>query len=100
MTRSISRRSTLSVALAVAGAAVFATSGLTLADSESGQHGHYAFKDDASTGGATCVYSTAGKLTEIVVKPPSLWWPDTDSGNNNEHGRVGWQLAVQISMPG
>jgi hypothetical protein len=100
MTHRFSKRSRFSAALAVAGAAVFATSGLTFADSESGQHGHYIFRDDAATGGATCVYSAAGKLTQIVVKAPALWWPDTDSGNNREHGKVGWQLAVQISLPG
>jgi hypothetical protein len=88
--------------VAVAGAALFATSGVALADTETGQHGHYLFKDDSSTYGATCVYSGSGpyKLVQIVVKAPSLWWPDTNSGNNREHGKVGWQLSVQISTPG
>jgi len=75
---------------------------VTLADSETGQHGHYLFKDDATKYGATCIYAGSGpyKLTQIVVKAPSLWWPDTVSGNNNEHGTVGWQLSLQISVPG
>lgn len=96
------KRYRLSAVVALAGAAVFATSGLALADSESGQHGHYVFKDDASTKGATCVYAGSDpyKLTQIVVKPPSLWWPDTDSSNNRQHGLVGWQVSVQISVPG
>ncbi len=92
----------LGAMVALAGAAVFATSGVAFADSETGQHGHYLFKDDPSTNGAVCVYAGSGpyKLTQIIVKAPSLWWPDTDSGNNREHGTVGWQLSVQISVPG
>jgi hypothetical protein len=89
--------------IALAGAAVLATSGIALADSESGQHGHYVFKDDPGTVGATCVYAAVSpgyKLTSIVVKPASLWWPDTNSGNNREHGKVGWRLSLQISEPG
>ena len=83
--------------------AVMASSGVTAAaDTEVGQHGNYIFKDDASTYGATCVYSGSGpyKLTEIVVKPPSLWWPDTNPANNLQHGKVGWQPSLQISKPG
>ncbi len=96
------RRYRLTAIAALAGAALFATSGLALADSETGQLGHYVFKDDQATGGATCVYSGSGpyKLTQIVVKAPSLWWPDTNSGNSKQHGKVGWQPSVQISVPG
>ena len=96
------RRYRLTALVAIAGAALFATSGVALADTESGQHGHYLFKDDSTTYGATCVYSGSGpyKLSQIIVKAPSLWWPDTNSGNNKEHGKVGWQLSVQISKPG
>lgn len=92
------------VVLALAGAALFATSGVTLADTETGQHGHYVFKDDASTFGVNCVYASQGndtyKLTQLVVKAPSLWWPDTNSGSNREHGTVGWRVFVQVSLPG
>jgi hypothetical protein len=101
MVRSGTRR--FAAALALTAAAMLASSGIALANSETGQHGHYLFKDDPVTFGATCVYvplSSGYKLTHIVVKPPSLWWPDTNSGNNREHGRVGWQLALQISVPG
>ena len=53
-------------------------------------------QDDSVNYGATCIYSSSGrrqyKLTQIVVKAPSLWWPDTDSGNNREHGKVCWEL--------
>ena len=96
------RRYRLTALVAIAGAALFATSGVALADTESGQHGHYVFKDDPSTGGATCVYTGSGpyKLVQIVVKAPLLWWPDTNSSNKREHGKVGWQVSVQISTPG
>jgi hypothetical protein len=88
--------------LALAGAALLATSGVAVADTETGQHGHYVFKDDP-TYGATCVYGSYNgkyKLTQIVVKAPKLWWLDTTSENNRERGMVGWALTVQISEPG
>ena len=96
------RRYRFTALLALAGAALFATSGVALADTQTGQVGHYTFKDNASTYGATCIYAGSGpyKLTQIVVKAPLLWWPDTSSSNNREHGTVGWQLSVQISKPG
>jgi hypothetical protein len=90
--------------VAVATAAVFATSGVAVADTETGQHGNYVFRDDSAKFGATCVYASQGggkyKLTKIVVKPPWLWWPDTNSDNNRERGTVGWAMWVQISKPG
>ncbi len=102
MNRGTPRRYRLSALLAVAGAALFATSGVAFADTETGQIGHYVFKDDATKYGATCVYSGSGpyKLTQIIVKAPWLWWPDTNSDNNREHGKVGWQLSVQIAKAG
>jgi hypothetical protein len=74
-----------------------------MADTETGQHGNYLFRDDQVKTGATCVYAAQGgkyKLTQIVVKGPWLWWPDTNSDNNREHGKVGWNVDVQISKPG
>jgi len=90
--------------LAIAGAALFATSGVVYADTDNGQHGNYVFRDDSVKFGATCVYANQGgghyKLSQIVVKAPWLWWPDTNSSNNREHGTVGWDMWVQISNPG
>lgn len=87
---------------ALALGALMASSGIAAADTTTGQVGHYIFKDNAETYGATCVYAGSGpyKLTQIVVKPPSLWWPDTNSANNRQHGKVGWQPSLQISKPG
>jgi hypothetical protein len=102
MTRRTRPAYRLSALLALAGAALFATSGVALADSQTGQVGHYLFKDDATKGGATCVYSGSGTytLTKIVVKAPALWWPNNNSSVNREHGKVGWQLSVLVSKPG
>jgi hypothetical protein len=104
MTGRTPKRYRFTALVAVAGAALFATSGVAVADTESGQHGNYVFRDDSVKFGATCVYASQGsgkyKLTQIVVKAPWLWWMDTDSGNNREHGTVGWQMWVQISNPG
>jgi hypothetical protein len=102
MTRHTPRRYRFGTILALAGAALFATAGVAAADTESGQIGHYNFKDNQSKPNATCIYSGSShySLNQIVVKAPSVWWPDTNSSNNREHGRVGWQISVQISLPG
>jgi hypothetical protein len=89
--------------VALALGALMASSGLAAAaDPETGQHGNYVYKDNETTYGATCVYSGSGpyKLTQVVVKPPSLWWWDSNAANNRQHGMVGWQTSLQISRPG
>ena len=102
MARRTPKRYRFGTILALAGAALFATSGVAVADTQVGQVGHYLFKEGAPAG-ATCVYAHSNgkyKLTQIVVKAPKLWWPDTTSENNRERGTVGWALTVEISEPG
>ncbi len=68
------------------------------ADQENGQHGHYLFNDGSAHGGVICRYagsSPSWTLTSMVVRPPKVWWPDTDSSNHTQHGRVGWRVVVQ-----
>ena len=33
----------------------------------------------------------------MIVKAPSVWWPDTSSNSNTQHGTVGWQ-AFRLSQ--
>ena len=72
------------------------------ADSTHGQTGNYIFIDGApSNTGATCVYTGPNvKLTSIIVKPPKVWWPNTNSSNERQHGTVGWRAIVQTSPTG
>jgi hypothetical protein len=88
--------------VALAGAALMATSGVAMADTETGQVGDYNFRDTQAKPVVSCIYSGSNpyKLTSIVVKPPAVWWPDSSSTNNREHGKVGLSLAVQTSLPG
>ena len=77
MARRTPKRYRFGTILALAGAALFATSGVAVADTQVGQVGHYLFKEGAPVG-ATCVYAHSNgkyKLTQIVVKAPKLWWP-------------------------
>jgi hypothetical protein len=66
-------------------------------EKQTGAVGHYLVIDGLDTPGAKCWYAAGDppKLTRFRVKAPSLWWPDRDSGDNNEHGRVGWQIRIQ-----
>jgi hypothetical protein len=102
MTHRTPRRYRFGAMIAIAGAALFATSGVAAADTENGQHGHFNFRDNQSSPIVNCIYSGTNpyRLTTIVVKAPGIWWPDLNSMNNREHGKVGWQLAVQTSLPG
>jgi hypothetical protein len=74
---------------------------IALADGVHGQTGDYLFTDDSAHAGAVCHQANSAShpetywLTGITVKPPSAWWPDTDSSNNNQHGTVGWRFTVQ-----
>jgi hypothetical protein len=31
----------------------------------------------------------------MVVAPPQIWWPNTNSSNHSEHGTVGWSFKLQ-----
>lgn len=65
---------------------------------QKGAIGHYQVVD-GDTPGVTCVYGPGDvhKLKSFKVKAPSLWWPDTNSDVNTEHGRVGWQIIIEES---
>lgn len=88
-------------ALSVAIGAVLLISGTVNADTTTGQTGHFMFTDAMATPGAKCTYNIASNdeawLHKFTVKPPSLWWPDTSSSSNTEHGRVGWRFVVQYN---
>ena len=61
-----------------------------------GQTGNYEFRDHP---GATCRYVNDWghhlALTKVIVRPPSVWWPDTDPNDPDEHGTVGWRAILQ-----
>lgn len=81
-----------------------ALSGVVAADGTTGQVGHYVFTDTPSKPGATCVYNTTGGseafLNSVVARAPSVWWPDTSSSSNTQHGQVGWKVIVKEGSPG
>ena len=93
-------------AILAASIASLMLSGVASADSTSGSTGNYLFTDSQSTTGATCRYAPDSRgqnlyhVTKIVVRPPSVWWPDQNSSSNSEHGRVGWQATVGRSTDG
>jgi hypothetical protein len=95
--RSLSfRRSFLTLgavlALTVAGALPAAAATTT------GQVGHFAIGDVEGAEIVNCRYNDASgtpKLDKFVAKPPKVWWPDTDSGNDNQQGKVGWRIVIQ-----
>jgi len=63
---------------------------------QTGQTGNYLFTDSSTTAGVVCHYSSTGQnqLDKVTVKAPSVWWPDTSSNSNTQHGTVGWQAFV------
>lgn len=68
------------------------------ADTTTGQVGHYRIDDLEGDEIVNCRYNDASgtpKLDKFVAKPPKVWWPDTDSGNDNQSGTVGWRLVIQ-----
>lgn len=89
-------------ALALAVTAVLALAGAVQADSETGQHGNYLFRDDSGHAGAVCVYAGSNpfRLVQIIVRAPYLWWPDTNAESNTQHGKVGFRGIVRLSKPG
>jgi hypothetical protein len=92
-------RAAFIVATAVAGVALVggeAVAWHTVA--HSGVNGHYSFVDTSATPGARCDYEGAaghGFFKGMKVKPPTVFWPNQDSGNTNEHGTVGWKIKIQ-----
>jgi hypothetical protein len=87
--------------LAVVG--VLALAAPVSADSTTGQTGNYLFTDSMSTPGVRCYYveeSGIAYIHQFTAKPPSLWWPDTNSSINTQHGKVGWRFIVQQNQSG
>ena len=98
----------LSTALVVAAFATILTAGGALAgvptppEQQSGSVGPYLIRDGSQSTAASCDYPDSGalKLKAIIVKAPEVRWADTDSGNDNEHGRIGHRIIVQRSTDG
>jgi len=98
----------LSTALVVAALASILTAGSALAgvpmppEKQTGSVGEYTIRDTALDTAATCHYSDTAipKLDRIAVVAPSVYWPDPDSGNDNEHGKVKFWIVVQKSTDG
>jgi hypothetical protein len=92
-------RAAFIVATAVAGVALVAGEAVawhTVA--HSGVNGHYSFVDTSASPGARCDYEGAaghGYFNNMRVKPPTVFWPNQDSGNPDEHGTVGWKFKIQ-----
>jgi hypothetical protein len=95
-------RGRLLASTAIALSCLLGASGVALADTESGQHGHYVFTDDVTNRGVVCVYAGSNpyRLVRLVIKAPAVWWWDANSSSATEHGRVGWRAIVQVSLPG
>lgn len=71
-----------------------------LADTTTGQVGHYQIADVDGDEIVNCRYNDTGtklKLDKFVAKAPQAWWPDTDSDNDNQSGTVGWRIRIDQS---
>jgi hypothetical protein len=91
--------------LAASAGAVVLSIGLSgVAGAQTGQTGNYLFIDSSSTPGAVCKYErvsdTRAKIYQITVKAPQVWWPDRNSDNNTEHGKVGWRAIIDHTNAG
>jgi hypothetical protein len=79
-------------------------SGVAAADSTTGQTGHFKFVDSTTKPGAVCWYEPGGtnayNLYRVVVRAPKVWWPDTSSSSNTQHGKVGWRVIIKSGSPG
>jgi len=78
------------------GAAVLSIGLSGVAGAQTGQTGAYIFVDAQATPGVVCKYSSSSpyKLYQLTIKAPQVWWPDTSSNSNTQHGTVGWQASV------
>ena len=101
-----SRLARVAAALTFSMVAVLTLSQSALADTISGQTGNYLYTDDSSHKGAVCRHDNSSAhpaeywLSKVTVVPPSLWWPDQNAGNTNEHGTVGWRFTLQNDVGG
>lgn len=65
-------------------------------DVQTGQIGHYTVPENETTPTVNCRYNGGTpKLDKFVLKPPKVWWPDTSSDSNTQHGTVGWKVRIQ-----
>ena len=66
-------------------------------EKQTGQFGHYDVRDSSDAPVVNCRYATTSKpkLDKFVAKVPRIWWPDTNSDNDRQHGKVGWQVRIQ-----
>ena len=82
----------------------FSVSGVVAADSVSGTYGHYTPTDGPPGGGAICRYQMTdpanAEIYRMVMRAPSVWWPNRRSDVTTEHGRVGWRAVVQFYRNG
>ena len=90
------------IATSLAVSAILTLGGAAYADTETGQHGHYQFRDSYPDPGAVCVYAGSNpyRLVQVIVYAPRLWWPDTNSDVTNQHGKVGFRGIIRVSKPG
>jgi hypothetical protein len=91
---------------ATVGAAVLSIGLSGVVAAQTGITGNHLFIDSngSSTTGAACRYlrvtDTRAKITQITARPPSVWWPDRNSDNNTEHGKVGWRAIIYHTNAG
>lgn len=95
----------LSTALVIAAFATILTAGGALAgvptppEAQTGSVGPYLIRDSFGSTAASCDYPDTGGLVlkAIIVKAPEVRWADTDSNNDNEHGKIAHRIVIQRS---
>jgi hypothetical protein len=78
------------------GAAALSIALSGVAGAATGQTGNHLFVDSLATPGVVCHYSSTAPnaLDKLTIKAPQVWWPDTSSNSNTQHGTVGWQAFI------
>jgi hypothetical protein len=71
-------------------------------EKQTGSVGPTLIVDGPAMTAATCRYSDTLplKLRSVIVKPPKVYWPDTNSDVDNQHGKVRHRVIVQRSTDG
>jgi hypothetical protein len=98
----------LSTALVVAAFASVLSVGSVMAgvpmppEKQTGSVGDYTIRDSAVDTAATCHYNNnlTPKVDRIAVVAPRVFWPDQNSSNDTEHGKVRFWIVVQKSTDG
>jgi hypothetical protein len=64
-----------------------------------GQIGPYDFRDMETHPAVDCDYRELSngvrRIKHFKVRAPRVWWPDTNSDNDHQHGVVGWRFRIQ-----